>query len=70
MRQGWYKKDNKRPQYNSDNSASSIKVHERPLKKVSGDNHSGVERETLAQVFSCEFCKISKNIFFTEHLCF
>ena len=23
---------------------------------------------TLAQVFSCEFCKISKNTFFTEHL--
>ena len=23
---------------------------------------------TLAQVFSCEFCKISKNSFFTEHL--
>ena len=28
--------------------------------------HSG--KETLAQVFSCEFCKISKNTFFTEHL--
>ena len=27
----------------------------------------GVE-ETLAQVFSCEFCKISNNTFFTEHL--
>ena len=25
-------------------------------------------KETLAQVFSCEFCKISKNSFFTEHL--
>ena len=25
-------------------------------------------KETLAQVFFCEFCKISKNIFFTEHL--
>ena len=24
--------------------------------------------ETLAQVFSCEFCKISKNTFFTKHL--
>ena len=24
--------------------------------------------ETLAQVFSCEFCEISKNIFFTDHL--
>ena len=24
--------------------------------------------ETLAQVFSCEFCQISNNTFFTEHL--
>ena len=24
--------------------------------------------ETLAQVFSCEFCEIFKNTFFTEHL--
>ena len=27
-----------------------------------------IKKEALAQVFSCEFCKISKNIFFTEHL--
>ena len=27
-----------------------------------------IERETLAQVFSCEFCEILKNSFFTEHL--
>ena len=27
-----------------------------------------VETETLAQVFSSEFCEISKNTFFTEHL--
>ena len=26
------------------------------------------EKETLAQVFSCEFCEISKNTFFAEHL--
>ena len=26
------------------------------------------EKQTLAQVFSCEFCKISKKTFFTEHL--
>ena len=26
------------------------------------------EKETLAQVFYCEFCEISKNTFFTEHL--
>ena len=27
-----------------------------------------IKKETLAQVFSFEFCKISKNIFFTENL--
>ena len=27
-----------------------------------------LHNETLAQVFPCEFCEISKNTFFTEHL--
>ena len=27
-----------------------------------------IKKETLARVFSCEFCKISKNTFLTEHL--
>ena len=27
-----------------------------------------IKKETLAQVFSCEICEISKNIFFTEQL--
>ena len=27
-----------------------------------------LKKETLAQVFSCEFCKIFKNTFFTEYL--
>ena len=27
-----------------------------------------INKEILAQVFSCEFCEISKNILFTEHL--
>ena len=27
-----------------------------------------IKKKTLAQVFSCEFCGISKNNFFTEHL--
>ena len=26
-----------------------------------------IKKETLAQVFSCQFCEISKNTFFTEH---
>ena len=27
-----------------------------------------IKKETLAQVFSCEYCEVSKNTFFTEHL--
>ena len=27
-----------------------------------------LKKETLAQVFSCEFCEIFKNTFFTEHI--
>ena len=27
-----------------------------------------IEKETLAEVFSCKFGEIFKNIFFTEHL--
>ena len=27
-----------------------------------------IKKETLAQLFSCEFCEISKDTFFTEHL--
>ena len=27
-----------------------------------------IKKETLTQVFSCEFCEISKNSFLTEHL--
>ena len=33
--------------------------------KVAGPR---LEKETLEQVFSCEFCEISKSTFFTEHL--
>ena len=27
-----------------------------------------IEKETLAQLFSCDFCKISKSTFLTKHL--
>ena len=27
-----------------------------------------IKKETVAQVFSCEFCEISKTTFFTDHL--
>ena len=33
-----------------------------------GQACSFIKKETLTQVFACEFCKISKNTFFTEHL--
>ena len=33
--------------------------------KVAG---KAIKKETLPQVFSCEFCEISKNTFSTEHL--
>ena len=36
------------------------------LKKLQACNY--IKNETLAHVFSCEFCEISKNTFFTEHL--
>ena len=29
---------------------------------------SGIKKETLAQVFSCEYCEISKKTFSTEQL--
>ena len=27
-----------------------------------------LKKETVTQIFSCEFCKVYKNTFFTEHL--
>ena len=32
--------------------------------KVAGQVCNFIKKESLAQVFSCEFCKISKNVFF------
>ena len=36
--------------------------------KVTDPAFSFIKKETLIQVFSFEFCEISKNTFFTEHL--
>ena len=36
--------------------------------RINGPACNSIKEETLALVFSCEFCKISKNTFFTEHL--
>ena len=40
------------------------------FKKFAGLRHATLlKKKTLAQVFSCEFCKTSKNTFFIERLC-
>ena len=38
------------------------------FKKILGQVCNFVKKETLAQVLSCEFCKVTKNTFFTEPL--
>ena len=38
------------------------------LIKLQAEVCNFIKEETLAQVFFCEFCKISKNIFFIEHI--
>ena len=37
------------------------------LQKQSSQACNFIEKETLAQVFSCEFCEISKNTFFLQN---
>ena len=39
-----------------------------PLIKMQVDACNFIKKQTLSQVFSCIFCEISKNTFFTEHL--
>ena len=36
--------------------------------QISPEACNFIKKETLALVFACEFCEISKNAFFTEHL--
>ena len=38
------------------------------LTKLQASAFNFIKKETLAQVFSCGFCEICKNTFFTEHL--
>ena len=49
----------------SQNSQKNICARASFLIKLQALNFT--KKETLAQVFSCEFCEISKNTFFTEH---
>ena len=46
----------------------SIKSVLKNFFKNSHENTCAVKKETLAQVFSFEFCEIFKNTFFAEHL--
>ena len=52
------------------NFAKSIKkrLGQSPFFNKAAGQRDFIKKEALAYVFSCEFCKISKNIFFTEHL--
>ena len=43
-------------------------IHCKYFIKAQPETCNFIKEETLAQVFSCEFCEISKNNFFTEHL--
>ena len=49
------------------------KIHSFFFNKVAGlyrkiETSNFIKKETLAQVFSCDFCEISKSTLFTEHL--
>ena len=50
------------------NSQENTCVRVSFLTKFQTEDCNFIKKNTLAQVFSCEFCKISKNIFFIEHL--
>ena len=40
----------------------------RVLRSFLRQSHTFIKKETLSQVFSCEFCEISKSTFFTGQL--
>ena len=42
-------------------------VPESLFNKVAGSACNFIKNETLAQVFSCEFCEISNNVFFLQN---
>ena len=51
-------------QYSRENTCARLSS----LIKLQSSASKFIKKETLAQVFSCEFCEISKNIFFSEYL--
>ena len=51
-------------QYSRENTCGRVYF----LIKLQSSACNFIKKETLVQVFSCEFCEISQNNFFTEHL--
>ena len=45
-----------------------IKIADKPWQIIGLGPATLLRKKTLAQVFSCEFCEIYKDTFFTEHL--
>ena len=52
----------------SQNLQENTRVWVSLLIKLQASACNFIKKETLARVFSCEFCKISKNTFFIEQL--
>ena len=52
----------------SQNSQENTSARVSILIKLLPETWSFIKMETLAQVLSCEFCKIYKNTFFTKHV--
>ena len=52
----------------SQNSLENTGVKVSFLIKLQVEACNFIKKETLAQVFSCEFCENSRNTFFTDHL--
>ena len=51
----------------SQNSPENTCARASFLIKLQTKAYNFIKKETLAQVFSCKFCEISKNTFFKEH---
>ena len=51
-------------QNSKENTCSRVSI----LIELQAEVYNFIKKETLAQVFSCEFCEIFKNTFFIEHL--
>ena len=49
-------------------SDHNVKKQKQPPEVFCKKSCNFIKKESLAQVFSCEFCEISKNTFFTEHV--